>query len=996
MVFSLPRQPKLAATILLYLTILFSGHAWAQFPYAAATFYGGGDAPGGRAMRQALDCHGQKRPLLSQGGLASTLLDFQFTGLGSTSPDFNCATRKVQPQLRGWFIGSGPPGQQAFIQSNPGALGPYPTGLGDPDVPFAQLHFGLSASGNIDGSAYQPQRLGPLIQFPLYAVPITIAYDPVYAKVRTAAGITDYRFNLKAGIARADGSGGLRLDRGAYCAIFNPSHPVPITNWNDARLRTLNGDVSLQDPAEAATGIAFNVPIRLVGRGDSAAATAIWTRHLAAVCSTFGSNTFANASWLLPAATRSGANFVSGGITGAEQSRLYMSASGAESVAQAIDYHPVPASVGGRSLNGKVGYLEPDQVLPAVNSTATNNYLLATASLKQGAVFVAPSPANATKALSQIVPPQSLASGVYSPAVTTNGNRSRPADWVQRDEKSAALASPTTGYPITGTSNAMLHTCYADPKIRLGLTHFFSMMLNLVRKDNANAVLASTLLTDPVRGVLGRNGFGALPAAWMMAVSESFFKQSTQAGVYSETPALRFVATGSRTAYYTAVMDNDERMFRQRAPHKLAINVDEIRIGLMNWFANGSAEAALGNDVTYNAVWIERAATGEVKPITFFGQRSITLAAGTTASHVLSDPLLSSAWSTAPTAGETFWVHMVGRVPDLPGQRTPSGGQTTYAGAAHKRYPLALDAGLGIDYAGAIPTIPGYNSSSDAGIPYLFVGRPSSCCSRAIAVIGDSISQGVGDTDRATLIAGIGYAARASLNDQDAQPLAVAIMARTGESGTDFLRSPDRRLDLMAYADIAHVAYGTNDIGQGTGANPATIAARMRSIRALIRSRAPNIQRITSMTLLQRTFSTDSFATLAGQASVSPDWATGGVRDQLNLLMKADVNLPISDPGRVDAVYDLANPVLAPGDEARWNANGIPRTWVIDGVHPSALSHKNMGQIVRAGWLGLTLSYNAPSTTALGQRNLWINSALPVASGSVAMANPLCATVPGQ
>jgi phosphate transport system substrate-binding protein len=998
-IFFVSLPSKRVALVMLSLSSVFAVPARAQLPYLAATFYGGGDAPGGRAIRQMLDCHSQKRPLLNQGGLAVTLADFQFMGLGPASPDFNCATSIVQPQLRGWFISSGPSGQQAFIRHEPALLSPYSVGLGDPDVPFAQLHFGLSASGNIDSSAYQPQRFGPLVQFPLFAVPVTIAYDPVYAKVSTPAGLIEYRFTLKLGVARSDGSGGLRLDRNAYCAIFNPADANPIVNWNDARLRVLNGNASLQDPAEATAGVAFNVPIRLVGRTDSSATTAFWTRHLAAACGTSVTNSFVNASWQLPAATYSSATFNAGtvpAIAGAEQSRLYMSATGATGLAQAIDFHPAPAGVGGRSLNGKIGYLEPDQVLPAVNTTLANPYFLATASLKQGTLFVAPSPANATKALNLIVPPQSTVTGVYNPTITANGNRSRPTDWLQRDDKSAVLALPTAGYPITGTSNASLHTCYADPKIRLGLTHFFSMLLGKVKKDSDNVVVAPTLLTDPVRGVLGRNGFGALPAAWAMAVSESFFKKSTHAGLYSEAQGLRFVATGSRTAYYTAVMDNDERMFRQRTPHVLAINVGAIRIGLMNWFTNGSAEAALDNDVTYNAVWIERGATGEVKPITFLGQRSVTLAAGSTASHVSSDPLAPSVWSTPPLAGETFWVHMVGRVPNFPGQRTPSGGQTSFAGAAHKRYPLANDAGLSIDYAGPVPTIPGYNGSSDFGVPLLFLGQPSGCCSRAVAVIGDSISQGVGDTDRATLIAGIGYAARASVNDLGAQPLAVAIMARTGESGADFLNSADRRLDLMTYADIAHVAYGTNDIGIGPGTNPVTLAARLRSIRALIRSHAPNIQKITSMSLLQRTFSSDLFATLAGQTSVSTDWATGGARDQVNALLQADVNLPASGFGKVDAYFNLANPVLAPNDQSRWNANGVPRTWVIDGVHPSSLAHKNMGKIVRAGWLALSVTDTASTSTTLGQRNLWINSALPMTSGTIAYPNPLCANIPGQ
>src|SRR3546814_19751333 len=111
-----------------------------------------------------------------------------------------------------------------------------------------------------------------MIQFPSLVAPVTIAFDPVYKKVRNADNsVTEYSFNLR--FPRADGSGGLRLDQDTVCKIFNGQ----ITNWNDPALKALNGNQDLKDPSDTA---AFDVPLQIVGRADSSGPRSLWTRFL--------------------------------------------------------------------------------------------------------------------------------------------------------------------------------------------------------------------------------------------------------------------------------------------------------------------------------------------------------------------------------------------------------------------------------------------------------------------------------------------------------------------------------------------------------------------------------------------------------------------------------------------------------------------------------------------------------------------------------------------
>jgi hypothetical protein len=404
---------------------------------------------------------------------------------------------------------------------------------------------------------------GAAIQVPVVLAAVAVGYSPVYAKERLADGsVKSYSFKITG--ARADGSGGLKLTRAQYCGIFNGT----ITNWNQ-----LPVNIVTKDPLDAA---AFNVPIVLVGRSETSGTTSLYTRAMAAQCdgqsvavgvggtgtAVAVVNKFVNSENRLPysgtptitgtaytgATSISTANSLSGAFfnkgtglitIGTEAAGLFTVANGNDGVALATALHPDPtATVGDRTLNGRVNYVSPEQTLPSTTFTGANTLGLHTASLQvngTGTVFAAPIASQATAAFGSIAPPQSKGgAGAYCNDATAcpnaYGDRANPLDWVAAASKLVPLAAPTKGYPIVGTSNALLYTCSATPARRQAVNGFFAQLLGMTTKDFNNQTGPAAVVTDAVNGIFSKSGLAGLPAAWRTAITETFLKSSAQLG----------------------------------------------------------------------------------------------------------------------------------------------------------------------------------------------------------------------------------------------------------------------------------------------------------------------------------------------------------------------------------------------------------------------------------------------------------------------------------
>jgi len=584
----------LAATAVLAAT---ATGAQAQVAFPAAELHGMGASSIAVLLPTELNCLSGSNKYGKNDGTESSVTEGNYTGADGA---LNCATTDVQPNISGKYISTGSgTGRLSYKNINNALTGAagliFPTaaswGTAWTNVHFAMTDSpllaaeltafntasaakGADVAATADKAAYRTKGAGAAIQFPLYVLPVAIAYNPVYGHKVTEN--VDLKFNVATPVAvGTTATGGLRLTKSAYCGIFNGY----ITNWNNAKITASNTYLdgkkvltkSLMDTADSATRWnADGVPIRLVGRLDKSGTTDIFTRHLAAVCSGVsmsGPNKYSNAAETLPYSTSSaidmtsiksdsnikpsvsssslagtadmisGAYYASGAIVttkGAEAAGKYIVANGSGDVAAAINLAADKASASDANvlLNGKVGYIAADYVAPAVGRT------LLAAALEQGnsaatskPVFLMPTAANATTAFgTKILPPQSDKSGKY--VSTAAFDRANPLDWYEAlYAGGATLANPVTGYAITGTTQFLTGTCFADKAIRNGMATFLNATLGNLKLNSANAKLSPNAFIGTATGKAGfkaQLGIAPMPTAWSTAITETFLKYSTQ------------------------------------------------------------------------------------------------------------------------------------------------------------------------------------------------------------------------------------------------------------------------------------------------------------------------------------------------------------------------------------------------------------------------------------------------------------------------------------
>ncbi|MBV2150042.1 substrate-binding domain-containing protein [Sphingobium sp. AS12] len=398
------------------------------------------------------------------------------------------------------------------------------------------------------------------IQVPKFVLPVALAYNPVYA---TQDG-NQYRFRVNPAFAASTTQingvnvGGLRLPRAAYCGIFNGT----ITNWNNAVLQTANGNLSLGDALDTSWST-VGAPIRLVGRMDRSGTTDIFTRAMKAHCDailTEPINKYDTNAEVLPYARVAGAaDFssvradtpyslsstapvagttnmignqwydvstnstpsVPGGLAsnpqpGANGTGLFLMADGSSRVAAAIAAAPDIGTT--RVVNGKVGYIGADFI---VNAVSGNPNLHAAALNRPSApgTWHLPSAAAATANLNPVLPPESSSTGSFFNFGTDVRDgitmaRANPLSWYK---VLSSMPAAHTGYPITGTSQMLLHTCYKPtnyPSIRKWLE------LNIGIPDDR--------FINATTGLMAQSNIGALPTPWRNAVNQTFILNSNQ------------------------------------------------------------------------------------------------------------------------------------------------------------------------------------------------------------------------------------------------------------------------------------------------------------------------------------------------------------------------------------------------------------------------------------------------------------------------------------
>ena len=525
--------------------------------YGKSDIFGGGASVPAPYARQTFDCFANPTDLIIAGTPPQLVAETPFNYTGS--PAQNCATQHITTKETTYYISaSAGTGILATFAHDPTLYGEI-DGQGDY---FPSIQFGMSTTSLVSNdvdvynnggtetqgknsitiaapNAYQcnsgsknpyPNPLqcyGPLVQFPFAITPIVFAYNSVYKKVINNGVETDYHFNVQ--YERGDGSGGLHLSPGSYCAIFNGQ----ITNWNDSRLTADNNGVPLYDPTDPDGGNKWSLTLQIVGRSDSSGATSILSRHLASVCAQYNWNQYTTGASTLPTSLQgptynvANANYppVSGETAG-----KFTLAPNNSGVAQYTAFTATPGGSNPSNCSdgsacialGRITYSGTDYVLPYVSETGQNDYNLNSATLENSSGnWEDPDAATAQAAYSTILPPQSNSKGQYCASCTTFGYRNDPTAWVQGTSASSLIADPsnTGAYPIVGTANWIAYQCYLSANQEKSLT----LVMHYIDEQPIN--------TDSKKGILATAGMAPLSKAWRTAVQTTFVTNADGLGL---------------------------------------------------------------------------------------------------------------------------------------------------------------------------------------------------------------------------------------------------------------------------------------------------------------------------------------------------------------------------------------------------------------------------------------------------------------------------------
>jgi hypothetical protein len=418
---------------------------------------------------------------------------------------------------------------------------------------------------------------------------------------------------------------------------------------------------------------------------------------------------------------------------------------------------------------------------------------------------------------------------------------------------------------------------------------------------------------------------------------------------------MRIVGTGARIAYTRFTTAGTATAFWQRTPHQLGGPIAELDIGFMNWLHTSKTEMANTNAVTVSHAWVERAATGQILPLAFGGQRQLEMAADSNQAYWLADPIPSSSWTgPAPARDELFWVHAKGSVANS-GDYVCQGTPATYPGAKFILFDPANDPGT-FDTAGPVPTIAGQNARSDA-MPMVFLGRYTGPGHHSVIGIGDSIMTGTGDqSNPAPVVSGYGFFNRAAIDGSGANTIAMMNVSRHGETAKSWVDKHAFRAQLLPFANVAVEEYGTNDIGSdGSSANATVIHGRLESIWA--DCRAAGIQKILRTRLFPRTASASGNWISLEDQTPNPGWGAGGARDQLHAMFPTALG-----EGKIDAIVDTLAATCDPGDDHIWFSNGTNDYMTSDGTHLRGPANIAAAAPLRAALLSLDV--DAPAETS--------------------------------
>lgn len=400
-------------------------------------------------------------------GSAVPAMAATITGGGSSlvGPSINAeiALFGVNPDSLTYFITSSGTGQTAFLNDDASVFNSSASG----QVAYANSDSAILPAYITSYNSADKATDGPLIQIPYIVTPITVPY---------VNGPTSSTDTLNGPQTTPGQTTSLALNDADLCGIYSGK----MTNWNEV----INPDTITPSNPNGST-FTLNKAINVVYRSDNSGTTELLTRHLSTVCPAIsGSTVRADGTTVTFADSQAFTDsFPShtppAGFTGF---------SGSGGIQSALT--TARSSASGPSV---IGYVSPDWtntfLAPSSSSASAN---LSVASVRNATLNldIAPTFTEATHAVAAST----------TPVPTTTAEAADQTQWVPN------AANPTTGYPVSGTSQILLSQCYADANVK-------STVLNFLAAHYGNPSYAT---------ILHNNGFDTVPSNYQTQIVNDF------------------------------------------------------------------------------------------------------------------------------------------------------------------------------------------------------------------------------------------------------------------------------------------------------------------------------------------------------------------------------------------------------------------------------------------------------------------------------------------
>jgi len=429
----------------------------------------------------------------------------------------------------------------------------------------------------------------------------------------------------------------------------------------------------------------------------------------------------------------------------------------------------------------------------------------------------------------------------------------------------------------------------------------------------------------------------------MIGVGLAIPQVACRGGGRESTP-LRVVTTQNRVLSAASTSTGRSTQFG-RWPVIIGQDSADLIFSFNNWYISATAETAGPVELTLLEAALENDGATVTVPITFAGQRSLTIPVD--AVDLQSDRLRPSSFSLDQfTRGEQYWLKLKIQTTAAGNAilscERQTGGLT---GSQCAWYDPAATTVSGVDTLGQFTTSGTAPASVIGGYVPLVLGHPL-VDGPSFFAVGDSIAAGQGDGATSAGRNGNGFVQRASHDaDGTSNPVSMINFARQTTPYTAY-NPYTRWLNFIQYARYAIEEGSTNDIGTSGAVSLSTIQSRVTTMWGLLRD--GGAEKIIRTTLQPRTSSASTNWTSDADQTPITGWALDGTRDQLNDWFEAK----LADE-TIDAIADMRPATESATDPNKWVSTGANDYATPDGIHPSAAIHEAMAVVLRSAMAGI-------------------------------------------